>query len=185
MKKIFFATAVPALAFLTASANGGSNEKSGKEDKKELRKERRLERRELWLHSVDPTTETQFYDDFPGIKEATWTEGEFAEAEFKDGDIDKTAYYDTRHELVGTTQDVDFSALPEKARQYISHKYPGYTAEQVVLFDDNEANDTDMSLFNHAFEDEDNYFPVLSKGTKEIILKVNMKGDVSFFQNYR
>ncbi len=40
-----------------------------------------------------------------------------------------------------------------------------------------------MYLFDAASEDQDNYFPVLSRGNKEIILKVTMGGDVSFFQN--
>jgi hypothetical protein len=51
----------------------------------------------------------------------------------------------------------------------------------VILFDDNEANGTDMVLYSGSFEDEDNYFPVLTNATMEPILKVAMNGDVSFF----
>jgi len=80
---------------------------------------------------------------------------------------------------------VDASALPQKARDHISKVYPGDTIEKVVFFDDNEANDTDMSLFNQSFEDEDNYFPLLINGSREIILKVSTEGDVSFFGNFK
>ena len=87
--------------------------------------------------------------------------------------------------MVGTTTDVDASALPEKARDHIDKIYPGYTIEKVVFFDDNEANDNDMFLYNQSFEDEDNYFPLLVKGSSKIILKVSPKGEVSFFENLK
>jgi hypothetical protein len=186
MKKIVLVTAAIVTAGFFISANAGINSfKSDKETKKLIRKEKREKRKELWMHSVNVGTENQFYIDFPGAKDVSWTESVFAEATFHDGDILKTAYYDTNQELVGTTSVVDYSALPDKAKKYIDKKYPGYSVENVILFDDNEANNTDMFLFNSPFADEDNYFPVLSKGSKQIILKVNMDGMVSFFQEYK
>jgi len=127
----------------------------------------------------------EFLQDFPNAKFVTWFYGQFVEASFIDNDAIKTAYYDDDNNLVGTTTDVDASALPEKARDHISKMYPGYTIEKVVFFDDNEANDTDMFLFNQSFEDEDNYFPLLVKGSKQIILEVSPEGKVSFFQNVK
>jgi hypothetical protein len=186
MKKIFFVTVVLVLVFTSSNANiNKPGDRTDKESRKQIRKEKREERRSLWLHSIDPVTEAQFYMDFPDVKDASWTEGVFAEAVFMEEGVLKTAYYDESHTLVGTTADVDFSILPVKARQYISKQYKGYKIEKVILFDDNESNNTDMFLFNSAFEDEDNYFPVLSKDSKQIILKVSMNGNVSFFQNYK
>jgi hypothetical protein len=186
MKKIFFASAVVVIAGFFIPVNARmSPGKMDRETRKHIRKEKREERRELWLHSVNVTTENQFYNDFPGAKEVSWTENIFAEATFYDGNILKTAYYSTDNTLVGTTTDVDFSVLPGKAKQYIHKKYPGYTAGKVILFDDNEANDTDMFLFSNSFNDEDNYFALLTKGSKQIILKINMQGAVSFFRNYK
>jgi hypothetical protein len=186
IEKDFLATAVTVIAGFFISANAGTTRhKMDKESRKQIRKEKREERRELWLHSVNVTTETQFYNDFPNTKDVSWTEGAFAEATFYEGDILKTAYYDTDNALVGTTTDVDYSVLPDKAKQYINKKYPGYTVKKVVLFDDNEANDTNMFLFSNSFKDEDTYFPVIAKGSKEIILKVSMSGETSFFQNYK
>jgi len=130
-------------------------------------------------------TRFDFLQDFPNAKFVTWSYGQFVEASFIDNDVLKTAYYDEDNNLVGTTTDVDASALPEKARDHISKMYPGYTIEKVVFFDDNEANDTDMFLFNQSFEDEDNYFPLLVKGSKQIILEVSPEGKVSFFENLK
>jgi len=129
--------------------------------------------------------EFEFSKDFPKASSVNWTYGEFVEAAFLDGGVLKTAYYDDDNNLVGTTTDEDATALPEKARDHIIKVYPGYTVEKVVFFDDNEANDNDMFLYNHSFEDEDNYFPLLVKGSSKIILKVSPKGEVSFFENLK
>jgi hypothetical protein len=186
MKKIFLTTAVIAVGSLVISANAG-NAYSGtdKGAKRQMRKEHREERREFWLYSADPAAEAQFAADFPAARNVSWSEGNFNEASFLDGTTEKTAYYDADNELVGTTANVAFSAIPEKARQKIDNKYPGYYVKQVVLFDDNEASNTDMYLFSASFADEDNYFPVITNGEKKIILKVSMEGDVSFFQKVK
>ena len=89
------------------------------------------------------------------------------------------------NELVGTTNIIDYSVLPTRAREQIEKRYPEYNVERVILFDDNEANDTDMFLFSHTFEDEDTYFAVLGHDSKEIILKITIDGLVSFFQDYK
>lgn len=173
-----------ASTFLLAGPSASFSNSAG-EKGKELRREKRKERRETWSHTVYPATEARFADDFPGAKDITWRIGEFVEATFIDDGVIKTAYYDTENELVGTTTDVTASALPLKAQEYISKKYPGYKIGEVIFFDDNEANDTDMLIFNQSFEDRDNYFPVLTNETKTIILKVSMEGEVSFFGNYK
>jgi hypothetical protein len=129
--------------------------------------------------------EFEFSKDFPKAKSVSWHYGEFVEATFLDNDLAKTAYYDEDNNLVGTTTDEDATALPEKARDHIAKMYPGYSIEKVVFFDDNEANETDMFLYNHSFEDEDNYFPLLVKGSKKIILEVSPEGEVSFFENLK
>ncbi len=185
MKKIFLTTAAAVFTVLFLSANARTGDKSDKESRKQLHQERRESRKEERLHSVDAATERQFEYDFPNASNVSWYQGAFAEASFDDGGVHKTAYYDIDHHLVGTTTIADFMILPEKARDQIAQKYHGYTIEKVILFKDNSANDTDMSLFNLSFPDEDNYFPLLKKGSKEIILKVSTNGSVSNFRNYK
>jgi len=174
MKKLFCLSAVLFIAVILVMANPvTSGNDRGVKKKKETRWE------------PNRATEFEFSKDFPNASAVTWNFGAFVEASFLDNGVAKTAYYDDDDNLVGTTNEVDVTALPEKARDHISKVYPGYTIERVVFFDDNEANDTDMSLFDQSFEDEDNYFPLLSNGSKQIILKVSPKGKVSFFENFK
>ncbi len=174
MKKLFCLSAVLFITVIFAMANPlTSDNDRGVKKKKETRWE------------PNRATEFQFSKDFPNAKNVSWNFGQFVEARFFDNDVSKTAYYDDDDNLVGTTNEVDVTALPEKARDHINKVYPDYTIERVVFFDDNEANNTDMSLFNQSFEDEDNYFPLLSNGSKQIILQVSPKGEVSFFGNFK
>lgn len=183
MKKIILAAAVVATGSLLMTANANvTTSKTDKETRRQIRKERRMERADFWLHSADPATVQEFYYDFPDAKDVNWKESDFAEATFLDGDVLKTAYYDEDNKLIGTTTHVDFSALPEKAQEKIHKKYPGFYAEEVILFDDNEANETDMNLFATSFQDQDSYFPVLTNGSTRMILQVDTLGDVSFFR---
>lgn len=174
MKKLFCLSAASFIAVIFVMANPMT---TGNERGVKKKKETRWE--------PNGAIEFQFSKDFPNAKNVTWTFGKFVEATFFDNDVTKTAYYDDEDNLVGTTNEVDVSALPEKARDHIYKVYPGYTIERVVFFDDNEANETDMSLFDQSFEDEDNYFPLLTNGSKQIILKVSPEGKVSFFGNFK
>jgi hypothetical protein len=153
--------------------------------KKETRREQEKAKIEVSLYPPRRAIKFQFSQDFPNAKFATWAQGKFVEASFLDGDVLKVAYYDEDNNLVGTTTDMDAAALPEKARDHIDQMYPGYSIEKVVFFDDNEANDTDMFLYNISFDDADNYFPLLVRGSKKIILKVTPEGEVSFFESLR
>jgi len=184
MKKFLLAITAVILTGLFYSASAG-NGKSDKESRKQMRKERRQVRHDIWLHTPDIATDEQFNYDFPHATDIIWTRSVFEEAAFTDGDIHKIAYYDVDNNLVGTTTYVDYSMLPAKAQRYISKKYKGYMIDKVILFDDNEANQTDMYLFNNSFEDEDTYFPVLSKDSKQVILKVTPDGNVSFFRDFK
>ena len=128
-------------------------------------------------------TEQQFELDFPQAKDVKWHQGNFGEAAFNDGPTIKTAYYDRDNKLVGTTTEASYSDLPEKAQEDIQKNFPDYKVSDVILFKDNPDNDTDMFLYSTSFEDEDNYFAEIDNGQKKAILKVDMDGQVSFFQN--
>jgi len=174
MKKLFCLSAALFIAVISVLANplvtaNGSAIKKKKENRWEPNR----------------SIEFQFSKDFPKAKDVSWSYSEFVEATFFDNNVEKTAYYDEDNNLVGTANEVDVAALPEKARDHINKMYPGYTIEKVIFFDDNEANDTDMSLFNQSFEDEDNFFPLLINGSKRIILKVSPEGEVSYFGNLK
>jgi len=148
MKKLFCLSAALFIAVISIMANPlVTGKPHGIKKKKETR----------W--GPNRAIAFQFSRDFPDAKFVSWAYGAFVEATFLDNTVLKTAYYDEDNNLVGTTTDMDATALPEKARDHIDKMYPGYTIEKVVFFDDNEANETDMLLYNESFEDEDNYFP--------------------------
>ena len=169
--------------FISAYAGKGLTKKS---NRKEIREEKRDERKLAWLHTPSLFTKAAFQTDFPGATHITWTKGDyFTEASFNDNGTNKTAYYDQDNELVGITTTVAIADLPARSLNYIHKHYPGYAIEKVILFDDNEYNDTDMFLFATPFEDRDSYFAVLSNGAKKIILQAAMNGAISFFENQK
>lgn len=75
--------------------------------------------------------------------------------------------------------------LPAKAQINIKEYLKGYTAGDVLFYDDDEVNETDMILFGNQFDDKDSYFVELTKGNKKIIVQVAMDGDVSYFTRFR
>ncbi|MBO9561187.1 MAG: hypothetical protein J7621_00380 [Niastella sp.] len=149
--------------------------KEKKEERKELRK---LEGKEVTYQSKQ-----QFGADFGNnITDVTWKRTKyFDEATFMLDGKKTTAYYDIKNELVGTTQAKTFADLPASAQKYINNKYKDYKVGEVLMFDDNENNDTDMLMYGRQFADEDNYFVELQQGSKDIIVQVDMAGQVFFF----
>ena len=152
-----------------------------KKEKREARKElRKLEGKEVRYPSKQA-----FIGDFGNIPVTRWERtANYDEATFtRDGQV-MTAYYDYESELVGTTSHKTFADIPAAAQKNINAKYRGYRKD-VIFFDDNELNETDMVLFGYQFDDADNYFVDLRKDNKEIILQVGMSGNVSFFRQLK
>lgn len=176
-------------------------EKQKKEDKEQLQKgdianlnnqEARIERQKKadknQLHKLENSAVTyqskeQFYRDFGDVAVTkSVRRGNLDEFTFpKEGQF-VTAIYDLESKLVGTTEKKTFSDIPGKAQIYILDKYPDYKIGEVVFFDDNEQNETDMVMYGQSFDDADNYFVALKKDNKTTILKVNMEGDTEYFK---
>lgn len=155
--------------------------------KKEIRKEKHEKRvalRKLEGKEVSYQSKEKFASDFGNVGDVQWARsGYFDEATFTDQSGRRTtAFYDNTPQLVGTTSPRKFGDLPESAQKYIKKNYQNYMDAQVLLFDDNEANDTDMLLYNMQFEDEDMYFIEVRKDAKTDVLKVSMDGNVSLFK---
>ena len=132
--------------------------------------------------SVNVASQNSFASDFGKLPNVEWRRGlMFDEATFTKNGVKMIAYYDENAKLVGTTQAKKFSDLPLKAQSEITTKYKDYSVGQIIFFDDNELNDTDMYLYGNQFEDEDNYFAELSKGGQKLVVKIDVKGDVGFF----
>lgn len=150
-----------------------------------IKKEKKAERkalRKLDGHEVSYQSKEQFAADFANATNVTWKRTVFFdEATFTQDGRTQTAYYDIHNDLVGTTELKQFADLPASAQKTILKRYKDYTIEKVILFDDNETNDTDMLMYGRQFDDADNYFVEIQKGAKDLVLQVDMSGDVSYF----
>ena len=150
--------------------------KAQREENKAMRREKA---------STEPTysTEQNFESQFQNAANVTWKINGFEEASFTLDGKDMKAFYDYDHQLIGTTTPVNYFDLPAVARKYVEKHYSDYTTQSVILYDDNEFNQTDMVLYGNAFEDADNYFLELSNNNKTIVLQVSMEGLVTFFKD--
>jgi hypothetical protein len=152
-----------------------------KETKKEV-KTKMLPLKKLEGKAVGAEAKNNFITDFGNIPNVKWERSaNFDEATFLKDGKEMKAYYDFPGKLVGTTSVKKITDLPAKAQSEIKSKYKDYSIGPVIFFDDNELNDTDMSLWNTQFEDQDNYFVELAKGTHKIIVQVHTTGDINLF----
>ncbi|MEO8962154.1 MAG: hypothetical protein ABI325_09745 [Ginsengibacter sp.] len=189
MKKLFLLIAISfmVVAAVNAQTTAASLRREIKLDKKEgNRKGKREERkslRKLEGSEVSYQSKQAFATDFGNIKPISSQRlDNFDEFTFttKKG-ITKSAYYDPDSKLVGTVEDKTFADLPSKAQQVIRDQYKDYTHGDVILFDSNEPNITDMILYGLQFESQDSYFIELKKHGEKIVLQVRMDGEVGFF----
>lgn len=180
MKKILLIIQMLALGALLTPANANSNIAfhHGRKNKTEVTK--RHEKNNNW---VSYQTAQQFAIDFPNATNVSWYEGYYSEATFKDGGVIKTAYYDQDNELVGTTRNISYSKLPLKGRKEIEKLYPDYKATLVLFSKDNPEDNSDMILYDTAFDSQDAYFVEISNGTISKVLKVDTDGNVMFLKN--
>jgi len=150
---------------------------------KAQREENRLIRREKLATTPNYSTEQHFMIDYPDATNVSWNRAGYEEASFTLNGKDMKAFYDYNNELIGTTTMASYADIPANAQKEIEKFYKDYTPQSVVLFDDNEYNNSDMILYGNAFEDADNYFVELTNNTKTIVLQVNKEGLVSFFKD--
>jgi len=186
MKKIIITSGLFLFTLAVAHAQSvdavHSDSKTIKKEKHEKRKELRM----LEGKDVSNLSKQQFAADFPDVTDAGWSRaGAFDEAGFMQNNEQVTAYYDEDARLVGTTTAKQFSDLPLNGQKQISKKYKDYSVTRVIRFTDNEANETDMMLYDNQFEDENSYFAELEKGEKKFVLQVTDDGSVSYFAPVR
>ena len=150
--------------------------KSSQAEAREMKKEKSF---------VGPSysTEQQFLGDFPGATDVTWRRDGYEQVNFLFNGKRTNAFYDYNSALIGTTTDATYDDLPADARKFIEKHFSGYTTKQVIEFDDNEYNDSDLELYGNPFEDADNYFAELSNNNKTIVLQISKDGFVSFFED--
>ena len=138
------------------------------------------------LKNFSNQTRANFYADFGYIPIPSWeVTDQFDKISFMKNNVLYTAYYDSNAELVGTISNATVADLPANALQDIYKKYKGYTVGNVIFYDDNESNQTDMMYYGQQFNDEDKYFVELQNDKEEIVVQVNQVGEVSFFRTLK
>ena len=183
MKTITLAAIIIVGSTMCARAGNLGHHHANSNPKNEMGRETTKEKKVGKTGSVSFFTIQQFEQDFPEASEVIFSRGKvFDEVNFKLNEIPYTAFYDDQNNLVGTTTKKSFSDLPRRAQQEINKKYPDYYVDDVILFDDNEVNATDMYLYDTRFADEDNYFVELRRGDDKRIIQVSMSGDCYAFR---
>lgn len=188
MKTILVIAAATFFAITTTQAQN-QQEATVKKDIKELNKEKRSDKVTLKkLEGNDPSYEAKqhFQTDFANAQDVQWKRASYMdEATFTLNNVKEKAFYDFDGNLVGTVLPKQFSDIPASAQKHIQKEYKDYQVDRVIMYDDNENNDTDMYLYGSQFEDADNYFVELSKPGKNLILMVSPEGLVTFFKEMK
>jgi hypothetical protein len=160
---------------------------SKNENPKEVKKEVRAERKALKKlkgPNINPASKASFAKEFgTQAKNVAWKLTDYYdEATFEKGGKWMTAYYDEDGSLVGTTNHASVKDIPVVAQNYIQKHYMKAVVKDVIFFDDNEYNETDMFLYGLQFDDADNYFVELTQGKKQFVVVSDPKGKVTFFK---
>ncbi|RYU92328.1 hypothetical protein EWM62_02510 [Mucilaginibacter terrigena] len=157
MKKLFISTAIAALFTVNVfAANTVSKSEEGTEN-------------------VSNVVSSKFNNDFSRAEGVTWkVNSKFQKATFTIDGVKKSAFYNLRGELIGVTENVQFRALPEKARKEIAVKYEGYFANEVIKLDNG-----DDTLDSVA------YFVDLKNSKEEVLVRVTPSAGVYFFQQVK
>lgn len=78
-----------------------------------------------------------FVKQFPNVKDVDWEkEGKNYEAEFEVGEAETSATFTADGTLLETETEIEVSALPNTAQQYISQHYSGYTIKEAARITD-------------------------------------------------
>ena len=132
------------------------------------------------MNTID---KVNFAADFGYMPGARWKRSiKYNEVTFlKDREL-RTAYYDTRGVLIGTTSERKFSDLPVSAQREINSRYKDYKIGEVILFNDSRHNSTDGIIYGVKFQNAENYFLEMTKSDKRIIVEVNPEGEVYLYR---
>jgi hypothetical protein len=121
---------------------------------------------------VSYTVINKFNTDFVRAQNVNWkVNSNFQKATFTLDGEKMSAFYSLQGEYMGLTQNVQFKALPTKAKKEIGQKYEGYFVQEVIKLD--------------ADDDTTVYFVDLKKDNDEFLVRVTPSANVYFFQQVK
>jgi hypothetical protein len=160
--------------------------KEAKANRSGFRKHAKKVLRKLTGTNVSDQSKATFYVQFGNVKDVQWQRQDFFDmAAFEKDGKQMKAYFDNDGELVGTSIQANMKALPVKAQLEIAKKYPDYSVGDVILYDDNNEQISDIILFGTQMESTDNYFVELKKDNKRVIVEASPEGRVSLFKELK
>jgi len=139
--------------------------------------------RKVENNEVSDLTKQSFYSDFGEVPVIAWKHGQrYDVVSFTKNGQQMEAYYDIQAKLIGTITPKVFADLPADAQKNINKDYSGYKPVNVIYYDDNEKNDTDLIYDDDEFT-EDNFFAEMNKDGHEVVLRIKPDGSVIFFKS--
>jgi hypothetical protein len=183
MKPLAILSMTFVLAIAVIQTYAQEAEKAAVKDTKQELKSERKELRQLEGTKVNENAKNNFVSNFGNLPNVAWKRVDtYDQATFSKNGQKMTAFFDEDANLVGTVAPKRFADLPARGQKEIKTQYKDYTVGPVFFFDDNESNETDMIMYGTQFDDADNYFVELTKGTNKIVVEVSTDGLVIFFK---
>ena len=96
---------------------------------------------------------------------------DFTEVTFTWNNLNLQAFFDKKGELIGTSRQIEISALPLAYVMAINKEYEGYDILEAIEFD-------------HA-ENGMSYYVSVSNGEKKYVLNVSSNGEISVFKKMK
>lgn len=160
MKKIFLTIATAALFSVTVFAADGGKKANDN------------------TASASYYVQQEFAADFAGASNVVWTiTKNVQKAEFLIDGIKKTAFYNLSGDFLGTTQTIGYKAIPAKSQKLIAEQYKEYTPVSVIVYQTNEAINSDI--------DATSYFVDLKNDNHEVLVRVTGSGNLDFFKQVK
>lgn len=128
--------------------------------------------------NVSYAVQQSFNSDFANATETVWTVTKnCVKADFVADGTKKTAFYNFSGDFLGTTLTIPYSAMPAKTKKIIANDYKGYTAARVIVYQANEALESDIEA--------NSYFVDLKSSDHEVLVKITESGNVDFFKQVK
>jgi len=160
MKKIFLTIATAALFSVTVFAADGGKKANDN------------------TATASYYVQQEFAADFSGAQNVVWTVNKNVQkAEFVIDGVKKTAFYNLSGDYLGLTQTVSYQAIPAKSQKMIAEQYKGYTPVSVIVYQANEAVNSDI--------DATSYFVDLKNDNHEALVRVTSSGNLDFFKQVK
>ena len=120
----------------------------------------------------------EFNADFADAQFITWTVNKSCQkADFVENGVHRTAFYNLAGDFLGVTQVVGYNVIPAKSQKLIAEEYKGYIPANVIVYQANEAVNSDI--------DPTSYFVDLKNNAHEVLVRVTSSGSLDFFKQVK